>query len=86
MNKKVLFGLVFFPILSQAAGLGGANDMLIKVQEWLSSLALVVVTIAFLWIGYKMLVDRTPFSEVSRIFIGAIIIGAASELASLLIG
>ncbi len=63
-----------------------AQTMLKKVEEGLRGLSLVTVTIAVLWVGYKVLFGGSTISECAPIIIGAIIIASAAEVARLLVG
>lgn len=63
-----------------------AKTMLTRVEQGLRGLSLVVVTIAVLWVGYKVLFGGSTISECAPIIIGAIIIASAAEVAKLLVG
>ena len=63
-----------------------AKTMLTKVEEGLRGLSLVTVTIAVLWVGYKVLFGGSTIKECAPIIIGAIIIASAAEVARLLVG
>lgn len=63
-----------------------AKTMLTKVEQGLRGLSLVTVTIAVLWVGYKVLFGGSTIRECAPIIIGAIIIASAAEVAKLLVG
>lgn len=63
-----------------------AKAMLIKVEEGLRGLSLVTVTLATLWVGYKVLFGGSTIQECAPIIIGAIIIASAAEIARMLVG
>ncbi|MDL7284025.1 TrbC/VirB2 family protein [Escherichia coli] len=48
-------------------------------------LSLVTVTIACLWVGYKVLFGGSTIRECSPIIIGAIVIASAAEVASMMV-
>ncbi len=56
-----------------------------KVKTGLSGLSLVTVTIACLWVGYKVLFGGSTIRECSPIIIGAIVIASAAEVASMMV-
>lgn len=68
-----------------AEGLERVNTVMEKVQGALNGVSYVAVVIAILWAGYKILYGGQTFREASPILIGGIVIGAASQIASLLI-
>jgi len=59
--------------------------LLDNVQGALKALSAVTVTIAILWVGYKVLFGGQTLRECAPIIIGAILIAGASEIAGLLI-
>ena len=63
-----------------------AKEMLTRVEEGLRGLSLITVTIAVLWVGYKVLFGGSTIQECAPIIIGAIIIASAAEVARLLVG
>lgn len=71
---------------SFGAGLQKVNTLVQNIQDVLTAVAIGVVTIAILIAGYKILFGGQTFREVSPIIVGGIIIGAAVEIASLLVG
>ncbi len=69
-----------------ADGFSKAESLLEKVQTGLSGLSIVTVTIACLWVGYKVLFGGSTIRECSPIIIGAIVIASAAEVASMMVG
>lgn len=63
-----------------------ANKLLTKVEQGLRSLSLVTVTLAILWVGYKVLFGGSTIQECAPVIIGAIIIASAAEIAKMLVG
>lgn len=63
-----------------------AQTMLMKVERGLNGLSVIVVTLAVLWVGYKVLFDGSTIRECAPIIIGAGIIASAAEVAKLLVG
>lgn len=68
-----------------ADGFQKASGLLEKVEAGLSGLALVTVTLATLWVGYKVLFGGSTIKECSPVIIGAIVIASASEVASMMV-
>lgn len=69
-----------------ADGFSKAESLLEKVQSGLSGLSIVTVTIACLWVGYKVLFGGSTIRECAPIIIGAIVIASAAEVASMMVG
>lgn len=68
------------------AQLEKVNTLAEKIQTALDSISVVAVTIAVLIAGYKIIFQGQTFREVAPILVGGIIIGAASQIASMLVG
>ena len=86
-HLKLLYAVYITFLTSPAyAEFAKAKAMLTRVEEGLRGLSLVTVTIAVLWVGYKVLFGGCTTRECSPIIIGAIIIASAAEIARLLVG
>lgn len=85
----VVFAIVciLMPDMAFAAGgLSKTKRVVDRVSEWLQYLAIGIVTIAIFIVGYKVLFGGQTVRECAPILIGCAILGAASEIASLLLG
>lgn len=94
---KALFGAVVFvgmlalPDLALAEGsFGGAED---KVESFFSSInsllnvaSIAVVTIAVIFAGYQIAFAHKRISDVAPVLIGGFLIGAAAQIAKMLMG
>ena len=67
-------------------GLGAANQTLNTISTGLLSIGIVLCTIGFTIAGYKIMFQGARVTEVSHVFIGAIIVGAGATVAGLLLG
>jgi type IV secretion system protein VirB2 len=90
VSKKSFFVLLTLFIFAETAfcqsgGLSGAKNLLENIEGALRALSVVTVTIAILWVGYKVLFGGQTLRECAPIIIGAILIAGASEIANLLI-
>lgn len=76
-----------FALMSSSAfaDFSTANKLLTDVQIGLKGFSLVVVTIAILIAGYKILFQGQTFREVAPILIGGVLIGSASTIASIFV-
>lgn len=92
-NKKSTISMLILMSLSfcsQAFAAGGSGtdgvySMFNQILTVLQGLSIVVVTIAFIWAGYKVLFKGANVMEVGGPLLGAVLIGAAPWLADLLL-
>ena len=71
---------------SFGAGLQKVNTLVQNIEDVLTAVSIGAVTIAILIAGYKIIFGGQTFREVAPILVGGIIIGAAAEIAKLLVG
>ncbi|WP_338404481.1 TrbC/VirB2 family protein [Aggregatibacter actinomycetemcomitans] len=64
----------------------GKYPLVDNILNSLTYIQIGVVTIAVIVAGYKVLFQGQTFREVAPILVGGIIIGAAAEIAKLLVG
>jgi type IV secretion system protein VirB2 len=71
--------------MAQAAGgqtaVGTACGFLSSIQNLLNAVSIVVVTIAIIFSGYQIAFAHKRISDVAPVMIGAILIGAAGQIA-----
>lgn len=88
--KKLYLTLTLALLSSQVLAAGGSGTNVTTLFETilsiLQSLGVVVVTIAIVWAGYKILFKGVSIQEIGGPLAGAILIGAAPWLASLILG
>ena len=68
-----------------ADGFSNANTLLESINSGLRSISIVTVTIAGLWVGYKVLFGGSTIKECAPIIIGAIVLASAAEIANMLV-
>lgn len=87
--KKItppLLALMLSNVAFAAGGTQSVNNLFDTILDTLQGVGLVVVTIAIMWAGYKVLFVGNTLQEVSKPLIGAILIGSAPWLAALFVG
>lgn len=87
-NKKAAASVFATSLIATPAfadGFSKAETLLESVESGLSGLALITVTLATLWVGYKVLFGGSTIRECSPVIIGAIVIASASEVASMMV-
>jgi type IV secretion system protein VirB2 len=72
--------------LANASGIssGATCSLLNTVKDVLNGVSIVVVTIAIIFAGYQIAFAHKRITDVAPVFIGAILIGAAGQIASLM--
>ena len=69
-----------------AAGTQSINTLFQTILTTLQGVSLVVVTIALVWAGYKIIFTSATLQQVAGPFLGAVLVAAAPWLADLLVG
>lgn len=70
--------LMTVPALAADSGFNKANDTLSNTSTGLLGLAAVTITLATMWVGYKVLFDGKNLQDMRNVIIGAILIVGAS--------
>lgn len=88
--KFALAAVALLPCIAMAQELGGADtamcSMLKNINTILNLVSLVVVTIAVVFAGYQIAFNHKRIGEVAPVLIGGVLIGAASQIAKLVVG
>lgn len=88
MLKKCYNFLFFISVLFVSspafAEFKKAQKLMEKIEGGLRGLSLVSVTIAIIWVGYKVLFGGSTLRDCAPILIGAILLASAAEIAKLL--
>lgn len=93
--SAVFMAVVFVSMLTApgaviAAGFGGADTKVGKffenIQGLLTIASISVVTIAVIFAGYQIAFAHKRMADVAPVLIGGFLIGAAAQVASMLIG
>ncbi|HBY1506104.1 MULTISPECIES: TrbC/VirB2 family protein [Klebsiella] len=66
------------PVLAADSGFNKANETLSNTSTGLLGLAAVTITLATMWVGYKVLFDGKSLHDMRNVIIGAILIVGAS--------
>jgi len=68
------------------AQLEKGTTMLNSVSTWLLSIGVVVLTIALMFVGFRMMFQAAQWKDVAPVFWGGVLIGGAAGIAGMLIG
>jgi type IV secretion system protein VirB2 len=86
--KMMVVAMLLIPCVTFAQGTTACSDMTTymgTVQTLLKAISIAVVTIAVIFSGYQIAFAHKRISEVAPVLIGAVLIGAAGEIASMFI-
>lgn len=70
--------LLSAPALAADSGFNNASETLSNTSAGLLGLAAVTITLATMWVGYKVLFDGKSLHDMRNVIIGAILIVSAS--------
>jgi len=59
------------------------TEALNKVQTWLLSIGAVVVTLAIMFVGFRMMFQAAQWKDVAPVFWGGILVGGGSAISAL---
>lgn len=76
--SAVVSVLLSTPVLAADSGFNKANETLNNTSAGLLGLAAVTITLATMWVGYKVLFDGKSLHDMRNVIIGAILIVGAS--------
>ena len=76
--SAVVSVLLSAPVLAANSGFNKANETLSNTSTGLLGLAAVTITLATMWVGYKVLYDGKILHDMRYMIIGAILIVGAS--------
>ncbi|ELY2648052.1 TPA: TrbC/VirB2 family protein [Klebsiella pneumoniae] len=76
--SAVVSVLLSAPVLAADSGFNKANETLNNTSAGLLGLAAVTITLATMWVGYKVLFDGKSLHDMRNVIIGAILIVGAS--------
>ncbi|MGJ7542691.1 TrbC/VirB2 family protein [Variovorax sp. LT1R16] len=90
LRSAAIATLVIVPCLAMAQAGGGdltsaTCGVLGKVKTLLNAVSIIVVTIAVIFSGYQIAFAHKRIGDVAPVFIGGLLIGAAGQIANMLI-
>ncbi|KRG41262.1 type VI secretion protein [Stenotrophomonas pictorum JCM 9942] len=91
LMAMVFAGVVFVPdVFAQATNFGGADKKVCgffnNINGLLNLASIAVVTIAVIFAGYQIAFAHKRIADVAPILIGGLLIGAAGQIAKMLLG
>lgn len=82
----IFFALLIVPGSAIAQSFSKLNDTLTNVVNVLQGAGVLIVTVAIVWAGYKMVFQHSKWADISTLVIGAVFIGGAASMAKWLMG
>jgi len=85
---KHIYAAALVTVLSSPAyaQLEKGTTMLNNVSTWLIAISAIVVTIAVMFVGFRMVFQAAQWKDVAPVFWGGVLIGGAGGIASMLVG
>ena len=84
--KNIVALLLMSPLFFFCSGgIDKVNSFLENLSPALYGIGAVVLTIAFMWAGFKIMFQGQTLREVAPVFIGGVLVGAASAIAGYII-
>lgn len=77
-GTALTLALISYQLLAAESGFNKANTTLNNTSSGLLGLAAVSITLATMWVGYKVLFDGKSLQDMRNVIIGAILIVGAS--------
>jgi len=85
LRNAAVMAVILAPCLAMADSGPDTCTLLKLVMTVLNGASIVVVTIAIIFAGYQIAFAHKRISDVAPVFLGAIMIGAAAQIANLLL-
>ena len=85
MNTKKILLMIAILQNFAFAGLDKVETLMTNVSTALTAISLVTVTVAFLWVGYKVLFAGSSLRDMGSTIVGALIVASAAEIAAMLV-
>lgn len=80
-TKSLLLIVFSSTLLFGAGGIDKVNSFLENLSVALYAIGAIVLTIAFMWAGFKIMFQGQTLREVAPVFIGGVLVGSASAIA-----
>ena len=84
MKTRLMITMIVMNAYAMAGGLDKVNTLMTNVSQALSALSYATVSVAILWVGYKVLFTGTSIRDMGSTILGAVIIAAATQIAAIL--
>ena len=90
LHPSVLYGLLLmmgmFLAFPAHAQLSQVNTLMTNIQNALTAVSVTAVTIAVILTGYKMAFKGDSLGDCAPVLVGGVVIGAAVQIAQMLVG
>jgi type IV secretion system protein VirB2 len=90
LPQSMLYGMLMLMLLFLAfpahAQLQKVNELMTAVQNALTAISVTSVTIAVILTGYKMAFKGDSLGDCAPVLVGGVVIGAAIQIAQMLVG
>jgi type IV secretion system protein VirB2 len=88
LGRLAVVAIIVAPalVMAQDTAISKTCQLLDTVQTLLKGVSVVVVTIAIIFAGYQIAFAHKRIAEVAPVLLGGLLIGAASQIASMILG
>ena len=76
---------MLFPQMVLAAGFDKIDTTVTNINTILVTISVAVVTIAFIWAGFKMIFQGARLADVANVLIGGTLVGGAAAFAGYIV-
>ena len=85
LNARNFWALASVTVLSSPAyaQFEKATEALNKVQTWMLSIGAVVVTLAIMFVGFRMMFNAATWKDVAPVFWGGIFVGGGAAIGAM---
>ena len=85
LTLRNMYALVAITVISSPAfaQFEAATGVLNKVKAWLLVVGVVIVTLALMFVGFRMMFGAATFKDVAPVFWGGILVGGGAAIASM---
>ena len=83
--QSILFAAALVVSSPAFAQFAKGTQALNSVQGWLTVIAGILATIAFMFVGFRMMFNAAQFKDVAPVFWGATIVGGAAGISAALL-
>lgn len=86
-NLKFILMLMLglLPNVVFGAGISSVNTLMSSIETALHAVAAVTITIAVMWVGYKVMYNKQALSEFWYVLLGALLVAGAAEIAAMML-
>lgn len=85
LTLRNMYALMAITVISSPAfaQFDAATNVLNKVKAWLLVVGVIIVTLALMFVGFRMMFGAATFKDVAPVFWGGILVGGGAAIAGM---